>query len=152
MGRSGTTNGAGWDVGWVSSEWRALTSGAGAPLFGEIDTYGWDGASLIRKERYVWLGRPVESKPPPEVCTLRIGIAWLIDRNTEIALSVRRNCSIRAPKSLYPYAGIALFVRRNCCIRASILLYRRSERRLAGRSFGEEGYVDPACIRIARGE
>ena len=26
-----------------------------------------------------------------------IGIAWLIDRNTEIALSVRRNCSIRAP-------------------------------------------------------
>ena len=59
-----------------------------------------------------------------------IGIAWLIDRNTEIALSVRRNC----------------------CIRASILLYRRSERRLAGRSFGEEGYVDPACIRIARGE
>ena len=54
----------------------------------------------------------------------------VIDRNTEIALSVRRNYSIRA----------------------SILLYRRGERRLAGRSFGEEGYVDPACIRIARGE
>lgn len=85
-------------------------------LFGGIGTYG--------------RGRPVESKPPPEGCTLRIGIAWLIDRNTEIALSVRRYC----------------------CIRASILLYRRGERRLAGRSFGEEGYVDPACIRIARGE
>ena len=27
MGRSGTTNGAGWDVGWVGAEQRALTSG-----------------------------------------------------------------------------------------------------------------------------
>ena len=99
-------------------------------LFGKIDTYGWGEARLIRQDQYVWLGRAVENKPPPEGCTLQIGIPWLIDRNTEIALSVRRNYSIRA----------------------SILLYRRVERRLAGRSFGEEGYVDPACIRIARGE
>lgn len=56
MGRSGTTNGAGWDVGWVGAGQRALTSGAGAPLFGEIDTYGWDGARLIRWESYVWSG------------------------------------------------------------------------------------------------
>lgn len=96
MGRRGTTNGAGWDVGWVGAEQRALTSGAGAPLFGEIDTYGWDGARLIRRDWHVWLGRPLESKPPPEECTLRIGIPWLIDRNTEIALSVRRNCFIGA--------------------------------------------------------
>lgn len=74
------------------------------------------------------------------------------NRHTVVDLSVRRNCFIRAVKLLYPYAGIALFVRRNCCIRASILLYRCGERGLAGRSFGEEGYVDPACIRIARGE
>lgn len=66
-------------------------------LFGKIDTYGWGEARLIRQDQYVWLGRPVESKPPPEGSTLRIGIPWLIDRNTEIALSVRRNCSIRAP-------------------------------------------------------
>ena len=56
MGRRGTTNGAGWDVGWVGAEQRALTSGAGAPLFGEIDTYGWDGASLIRRDWHVWSG------------------------------------------------------------------------------------------------
>ena len=111
--------------------------GAERGLFGKIDTYGWDGARLIRWESYVWLGRPVESKPPPEGSTLRIGIPWLIDRNTEIALSVRRNCSIRASILLYQCIYIG---------------YRRSERRLAGRSFGEEGYVDPACIRIARGE
>ena len=64
------TDGAGWDVGWVGAEQRALTSGVGAPLFGKIDTYGWDGARLIQWESYVWLGRPVESKPPPEGCTL----------------------------------------------------------------------------------
>ena len=40
MGRSGTTNGSNWDGGWVGAEQRALTSGAGVPLFGEIDTYG----------------------------------------------------------------------------------------------------------------
>lgn len=56
--------------GWVGAEQRALTSGVGAPLFGKIDTYGWDGARLIQWESYVWLGRPVESKPPPEGCTL----------------------------------------------------------------------------------
>ncbi len=89
------------DVGWVGAEQLALSSGAGAPLFGEIDTYGWDGSRLIRRDWHVWLGRPLESKPPPEGCTLRIGIAWLIDRNTEIALSIRR---------------IALSVRRNCSI------------------------------------
>ncbi len=77
MGRIGVadgserdTDGAGWDVGWVGAEQRALTSGVGAPLFGKIDTYGWDGARLIQWESYVWLGRPVESKPPPEGCTL----------------------------------------------------------------------------------
>ena len=63
--------------------------GAERGLFGGKVTYG--------------RGRPVESKPPPEGCTLRIGIAWLIDRNTEIALSIRR---------------IALSVRRNCSIGA----------------------------------
>ena len=56
MGRSRTTNGAGWDVGWVGAEQRALTSGAGAPLFGKIDTYGWDGARLIRRDWHVWSG------------------------------------------------------------------------------------------------
>lgn len=40
-------------------------------LFGKIDTYGWGEARLIRQDQYVWLGRPVESKPPPEGCTLR---------------------------------------------------------------------------------
>lgn len=56
MGRIGVadgserdTDGAGWGGGWVGAEQRALTSGAGAPLFGEIDTYGWDGSRLIRK-------------------------------------------------------------------------------------------------------
>ena len=92
MGRSGTTRpqfvdggtwgqlleqggvraaeGANCGGGWVGAEQRALCSGAGAPLFGGIGTYG--------------RGRPVESKPPPEGCTLRIGIPWLIDRNTVI--------------------------------------------------------------------
>ena len=97
MGRSGTADGSNWGGGWVGAEQRALTSGAGAPLFGEIDTYG--------------RGRPLESKPPPEGCTLRIGIPWLIDRNTEIALSVRRNCFIRTQELLYSCAGIALSAR-----------------------------------------
>ena len=54
----GTAVGAGRGArsGWVGAEQRALTSGAGAPLFGEIDTYGWDGARLIRWESYVWSG------------------------------------------------------------------------------------------------
>lgn len=30
--------------------------GAERGLFGKIDTYGWDGARLIRWERYVWSG------------------------------------------------------------------------------------------------
>lgn len=49
--------------GWVELEWRMgrsgatrPTSGAGAPLFGEIDTYGWDGARLIRRDWHVWSG------------------------------------------------------------------------------------------------
>ena len=49
--------------GWVELGWRMgrsgatrPTSGAGAPLFGEIDTYGWDGARLIRRDWHVWSG------------------------------------------------------------------------------------------------
>lgn len=40
--------------GWVGAEQRALSSWTGAPLFGEIDTYGWDGARLIRRDWHVW--------------------------------------------------------------------------------------------------
>ena len=119
--------------GWVELGWRMGRSGATRPHFGGVSTF-------IRRDRYVWLGRsetysakvirmvgaerglfggigtygrgrPVESKPPPEGCTLRIGIAWLIDRNTEIALSVRRNCFIRTQELLYSCAGIALLTR-----------------------------------------
>ena len=63
MGQVGTSDGSERD-----NEWGRLgrrmgrsgatrpTSGAGAPLFGEIDTYGWDGARLIRRDWHVWSG------------------------------------------------------------------------------------------------
>ena len=130
MGQVGTSDGSERDNEWVELGWRMGRSGATRPHFG-------GGGTFIRRDRYVWSGAAGGKQAASGGVHAAIGIAWLIDRNTEID---------------YPYAGIALFVRRNCCIRASILLYRRGERRLAGRSFGEEGYVDPACIRIARGE